>query len=190
MCDWEQVENEYRAGQIPVNEIARQAGVTPSAVRHRAKRYGWERDLSEQVRAATRAKLLSDVTPAVTPHRTGAIVDAAADRGADVVRLHRRDLADLRGREQTLMAKFDALVETVATVKDLAIVAGVLTDAAQVLGKRIPLERQAFSLDEPERLQVEVANKPDLSRLTDDELDALSEILGGADTAGDPPGAG
>ena len=40
--DWETIETEYRAGSLSVNEIARQAGVTPQAIRNRARRNGWQ----------------------------------------------------------------------------------------------------------------------------------------------------
>ena len=148
--DWEAIEAEYRSGSLSVNEIARQAEITPAAVRNRAKRYGWVRDLSAQVQSATRAKLLTDVTPDVTPSRAGEIIEAAAARAADVVRLHRQDLAELRAREKRLLEMFDALAPIAVTPKEAAMLGGLLTDAAGVIGKVIPLERQAFNLDASE----------------------------------------
>ena len=148
--DWEKVEADYRAGSLSVNEIARQAGVDPSAVRHRAKRYGWVRDLSDQVRAATKAKLVTDaVTPGVTPLRAGEIIESAATVNVEVVRSHRKDLTDLRTRARALQARFDEMLPLAVIPKDLAMLADVLTDAAAVIGKAIPLERQAFNLDDP-----------------------------------------
>lgn len=178
--DWETIESEYRAGQLSVNEIARQAELTPAAVRNRAKRYGWVRDLSEQVRQATRAKLLTDaVTPGVTPQRAGDTVEAAADRGASIVRLHRQDLATLRSQREALMSKFDEFMPLVSLPKDLTMMSGVLSDATAITSKLIRDERVAYNLDDapPPDKQGDVSDAK--SRL----VERLSRAAGGSDTA-------
>lgn len=148
--DWDAIESEYRAGQISINEIARNYGISPQALRGKAKRNQWTRDLSKQVRNAVRAKLLEDgVSPSVSPSRAGETIDAASDRGVEIIRSHRKDLTDLRTRAKALQERFDEMLPLAALPKDLAMLSDVLTDAAAVIGKAIPLERQAFNLDDP-----------------------------------------
>ena len=50
-ADWERIEAQYRTGGMSVSEIAREHGITEGAIRKRAKRDSWARDLSARVRA-------------------------------------------------------------------------------------------------------------------------------------------
>lgn len=49
--DWEAVEREFRAGIRSLREIGAEYDVTEGAIRKRAKKEGWSRDLAERVRA-------------------------------------------------------------------------------------------------------------------------------------------
>lgn len=55
--NWVKVEKAYRAGILPVTRIAKQAGLSDTAIRKRAKKHEWERDLTARVRARTAEKL-------------------------------------------------------------------------------------------------------------------------------------
>lgn len=92
--DWEAVEREYRAGQLSVSEIGRQHDVSHTAINKRAKRDGWARDLAARVRQEVSTRLVSDEVSAANAQEA---VDAAAQRGVEVVRSHRRDIG--RGRD-------------------------------------------------------------------------------------------
>lgn len=59
--DWEAVARDYRIGQLSIRQIAEKYGITVSAITRKAKKEGWERDLSADVRAATKAKVLKKV---------------------------------------------------------------------------------------------------------------------------------
>lgn len=50
-ADWEAIERDYRMGVRAVTAIAQEHGITEGAVRKRAKRDGWVRDLNAKVRA-------------------------------------------------------------------------------------------------------------------------------------------
>ena len=50
MPDWEAIESAYRAGLLSIREIASQHGITHGAINKRAKRDGWERDLSSKIK--------------------------------------------------------------------------------------------------------------------------------------------
>lgn len=53
----EAIEPAYRAGSLSLRAIADKYGSNEGTIRSRAKKHGWQRDLSEQVRSATQGKL-------------------------------------------------------------------------------------------------------------------------------------
>jgi uncharacterized protein YjcR len=48
--DWEAIETAYRAGMMSLREIAAQHGISEGAIRKRAKRDDWSRDLAAKVK--------------------------------------------------------------------------------------------------------------------------------------------
>jgi hypothetical protein len=156
--DWEAIEREFRAGQLSLREIAREHGITDTAIRKKAKEFGWVRDLSEQVREKVRTELVRDAVR--TPNaREPEIVEAAAARGVEVVREHRRDIAGARRRAARIGSQIDRLLEVLETMQPedenflgrVSSAASANNALSQALSRVIPLERQAFSLDEPEQ---------------------------------------
>ncbi|RZG86801.1 hypothetical protein EXE10_06220 [Acinetobacter sp. WCHAc060033] len=51
VIDWEKIELDYRAGVKSLREIASEQGVSDTAIRKRAKRDDWSRDLSAKIKA-------------------------------------------------------------------------------------------------------------------------------------------
>lgn len=170
--DWEAIEREYRAGQLSVREIARRLGVTEAAIRSRAKREDWPRDLSQQVRERVRSELVrSDVRSDVRSESAREAVRTAAARGVEVVRQHRTRAANAQRVVAGLLAELDAtaacLPEIEAEIDSTstglakinakqAISVGNRAKAAQALAQAMStltnIERVAFSLDaDPER---------------------------------------
>lgn len=49
--DWERIELDYRAGMLTLREMASAGGVTEGAIRKRAKRDDWTRDLAGKIKA-------------------------------------------------------------------------------------------------------------------------------------------
>lgn len=49
--DWERIEAQYRAGVMSLREIASPYEITETAIRKRAKKEGWERDLGAKIKA-------------------------------------------------------------------------------------------------------------------------------------------
>jgi transposase-like protein len=146
--DWELIGREYRAGQLSIREIARQHELSETAIRKRARKEGWARDLTAQVRERVRTELVRNEvrTPnAREPERE--IIDAAARRGVEVVQGHRRDIAALRVLAERLASKATLLIEEVADLKDLDAATGCIESLARTEARLIPLERQAFNLD-------------------------------------------
>lgn len=122
--DWERIEQEYRAGQLSVCEIGRQHGLTEGAIRKRAKRDGWQRDLTERVKDEVRARLVreepeanqddsaekseagatrdDESTKAAREASEAEAVDRAARRAVQIVREHRQDIGEQRDLVRTL----------------------------------------------------------------------------------------
>ena len=159
--DWERIENEYRAGQLPISQIAEAGGVTRQAIQNRAKRYKWTRNLAEAVRQTVEAKLLSDVADTVAPRNAQEIVEKAAARGVSVVLAHRTYLQQTFG----IFKKLSEQLELVLSGKRRGIhcfvsngdgVATVTRAMVDALAKLIPLERQAFNLDEKKKEEAPV----------------------------------
>lgn len=62
--DWERVELDYRAGLLTLREIGEAQGVSPPMILKRAKRDGWERDLSARIQAKAEAEVAKAVARA------------------------------------------------------------------------------------------------------------------------------
>ncbi|HHG4356353.1 TPA: hypothetical protein ACPWEY_000041 [Pseudomonas aeruginosa] len=168
--DWDAIHSEYRAGQLSNVMLGKKHGVTEGAIRKRAKAEGWQKDLAGEVRHQVKEKLVREEVRAPSA-RDKDIVEAAANTGVDVVRRHRRDIAKGHGLVNLLFQQ----LEQAATVRDeledavmdetagdensqrrnrmlkalsLPTHAGVLRDLSTALKNLVPLERQAYNLDE------------------------------------------
>lgn len=60
--DWEAIERAYRAGAGSLRALAETYGTKEGTIRSRAKAQGWQRDLTEQARTATKAKISRTVS--------------------------------------------------------------------------------------------------------------------------------
>lgn len=153
--DWEAIEREYRAGQLSIREIGRTYGVGAPAIVKRAKKLKWERDLSENVRETVNAKLLKETAAGNTSGNTSGntlnareTVDAAAARGVEVVLRHRRDISTLDALKSKLVEKAATLLDGVASLDALGDAASAIESLSRTVGRLIPLERQAFNLND------------------------------------------
>lgn len=208
--DWEAIEREFRAGQLSVAEIGRQHGVSHTAINKRAKKEGWERDLSGKVRQVVSARLVSAQVSASNAREA---IETAAARGVELVRQHQSSLGRANRIAETLMAELqrgcdrldeieDAIAEETgddansnrrnAMLKAVSLPsrAATLRELSQTLKNLIPLERQAFNLDEPG--DDEPATKSDvrtaLAKLDQGQRDQLRGIASAlAGESGEPP---
>jgi hypothetical protein len=172
--EWDAIEQEYRAGQLSLGEIAARYNTKHQTISIRAKRKQWTRCLSDRVKKLVAEKLVADVANGNTKASDDDIAEAAAERGKEVVLLQRKDIANLRRLEKSLIDEIQnnptklyltqyqgRVIEKIVglTASERAMAANNL---ANVQHKRISLERQAFNLDDKgalddliEKLQVE-----------------------------------
>lgn len=176
-ADWIAIERDFRAGQLSNREIATAAGITEGALRKRAKRDEWERDLSQRVRDAVRNKLVrrsvrNPVRSAATEREA---VEVAANRSTSIVLDHQAILGTTSNLGARLLDQVKAVVadleeaERPRTKNDkiqaLALAsraASLLDTISKTMARTIPLERQAYGIDDappaapddPKRLQL------------------------------------
>lgn len=185
--DWAAIERDYRAGLLTVKEIARRHEISDVSIYKRVKAEGWSNDLSQQVRKAARAKLQRDEfeNELATDQE---VIERASTEAAAVIKLQRKDIAELRNLEMELKEQLandlkirrDMTAQTVEPemlarfvelgikVPTLVQCSGVFRDIAQAQAKRIPLERKAYNLDE------EGDNSADPIKQLLDEIDGMT----------------
>lgn len=149
--DWEAIESAYRAGSLSIRAIGEKHGVNHATILKRANKEGWQRDLTEQVRTATKAKVTKSVTTAgnQSPVVTDAqIVDQASDEAAFVVLAHREGLAAWRGITNKLR---DFLNDAEITDENHASMARSITAGVDAQIKVIKAEREAYNIDSGDR---------------------------------------
>jgi hypothetical protein len=145
--DWQKIEQHYRAGTLSIREIARQNGVSDTAIRKQVKKAGWTKDLSARVRIQVRESLVREGSrpcelAGIKPS-DAAIVDEAAAIGVAVVRSHRFDINALRQAAVGLLD--DLRLDLALKVTERS---RVIADLSSAMARLVPLERQAFGLDE------------------------------------------
>ncbi|KJZ41325.1 hypothetical protein [Pseudomonas fluorescens] len=105
--DWEAIERAYRAGLLSVREIAASSGISHTAIQKRASKEGWQRDLTDKVRCAVKAKVAKAVATdgcQLEVATDAQIIEEASDQAAAIVLAHRSGLALWRGIANKLSA--------------------------------------------------------------------------------------
>lgn len=109
--DWERIELDYRAGVRSLREIAAEHTLSEGAIRKRAKRDGWVRDLSAKIQAkadelvrkeAVRSEVRTE--KAVSERET---IEANAQAVATVKLAHRKDIQRARGITMRLLEELE-----------------------------------------------------------------------------------
>jgi hypothetical protein len=151
--DWEAIERAYRAGAGSLRALAQAHGTKEGTIRSRVKAQGWQRDLTEQVRTATRQKISR--TTSRTTSRTdrsepdlredAQVVADVSDKRAGVVVAQ---IARLEVWEQIAGRLRQSLVETEVTTDNQAEFSRSLNAGVDAELKLIKAERQAYGIDE------------------------------------------
>lgn len=145
--DWEAIEAAYRVGFPSVRAIAEQYGISDTAIRKQAKKLGWSRDLTEQVRTAAKAKVVRTEVRTngsqSTPRTDEQIIEDASDKVAQVLLAHRAGLAQWRSIADKLGAFLAEADVNEETHGDFARSLNAGVDAQL---KVIKGERQAYNL--------------------------------------------
>lgn len=189
--DWEAIESAYRAGVMSLREIASQHGISDTAIRKRAKKDGWSRDLAAkiQVKADDLVRRREVRTKVRTENATSEreLIEANAEVIATVRMEHRGDIRRARTLANALFDELEAECSDVEALRTLgqlmlcpdengrdrlnelyhAIISmpervKSMKALSETLKNLIGLERQAYSMDEGEKDKV---------------VDALSDLM-------------
>ncbi|MDR2328979.1 MAG: hypothetical protein LBE58_05235 [Comamonas sp.] len=109
--DWERIELDYRAGIKTLRQIADEHGITHGAINKRAKRDGWERDLTQKIHAKAEALVSkAAVSSEVSKEARAAeklVIDGNAQAVADVRLGQRRDIQRARSLCLSLLEELE-----------------------------------------------------------------------------------
>lgn len=207
--DWEAIETAYRTGSQSVREIAAQFGISHAAISKRAKKESWDRDLQARIQAKADALVTKrEVTKKVTTEKLVTerqIVEANAEVIANVRMEHRGDIRRARTLTNSLLEELESECSDVAALSQLGELlrreddkgmdklndlyhkiislpgrVKAMKDLADSLKNLIALERQAYSLDDPDAgKQSPVGDKTD-----DDLTRRIQELMHGKPDAG------
>ncbi|MGM8836018.1 hypothetical protein ACS6JN_24410 [Enterobacter hormaechei subsp. steigerwaltii] len=127
--DWEAIETAYRAGVMSLREIASQHGISEGAIRKRAKRDDWSRDLNAKIQQkADDLVRKQEVRKQVRNESTlteRVLIEATAEVIATVRMEHRGDIRRARELTNTL---FDELGSQCADVSALEQLGDIMFD--------------------------------------------------------------
>ena len=121
--DWEAIETAYRAGVMSLREIASQHGISEGAIRKRAKRDDWSRDLNAKVKErADDLVRKAEVRKQVRNESTlteRVLIEATAEVIATVRMEHRGDIRRARELTNTLFDELGAQCADVSALERL-----------------------------------------------------------------------
>ena len=123
--DWERIELDYRAGIKTLRQIADEHGITHGAINKRARRNGWERDLSWKINAKADAMVSKALvsTPVSTESQIAErqVIEAAATAVADIRLAHRHDIRRARTLTNALLNELEQQTDpnTLAMLQEL-----------------------------------------------------------------------
>jgi hypothetical protein len=85
VIDWEVIEKHYRAGLKSLRTIAEESGVTEGAIRKRAKRDQWTRNLDEKIQQRAKEKVRKEVVRKPGTQLTATSEKEVVEQYSDVV---------------------------------------------------------------------------------------------------------
>lgn len=130
---------------MSIRHLATRHGIPESTIRSRAKAEGWQRDLTDDVRAATRAKLSRTSRSKIAQGEDAQIIEQASNDAAAIVIEHRQTVARWRGITERLAAILEGIEVTEDNFDQFA---RTLNTGVDAFGKVMRMERHAYRLDE------------------------------------------
>lgn len=121
--DWELIERHYRAGIKSLREMATDAGVSEGAIRKRAKRDQWTRNLSAKIKAKAddlvRTAEVRTPSTQLTPSTEKQVIDDNAQVQANVRIRQRSDIGSTSDLFRALLAELKAETGSIALFESL-----------------------------------------------------------------------
>ncbi|EAN6784819.1 hypothetical protein EJ801_14940 [Salmonella enterica] len=121
--DWEAIETAYRAGVMSLREIASHHGISEGAIRKRAKRDDWSRDLNARIQQKAddlvRKQEVRKTVRTKTELTERVLIEATAEVIASVRMEHRGDIRRVRELTNTLFDELGAQCADVGALEQL-----------------------------------------------------------------------
>lgn len=157
--DWERIEADYRAGVKSIREVAAEHGITDTAIRKRAKRDGWERDLSGRIASKAdqlvrTAEVRAEVRTETTANEQ-AIIDANAQAIANVKLAHRSDIRRYRSLVNELLTELEAQTGNLDDFKKLA---EIMADPEADSDRLNAIYHKVIGLPQRTKVMIDLAN--------------------------------
>ncbi|WP_057524892.1 hypothetical protein [Salmonella enterica] len=121
--DWEAIETAYRAGVMSLREIASHHGISEGAIRKRAKRDDWSRDLNARIQQKAddlvRKQEVRKTVRTKTELTERVLIEVTAEVIASVRMEHRGDIRRARELTNTLFDELGAQCADVVALEQL-----------------------------------------------------------------------
>lgn len=121
--DWEAIESAYRAGVMSLREIASQHDISEGAIRKRAKRDDWSRDLNAKIKARSDDMVRKQEVRRQVRRETAlserVLIEATAEVITNVRMEHRGDIRRARELANVLFDELSAECADVAALEKL-----------------------------------------------------------------------
>lgn len=149
--DWDAVERDYRTGKFTLRELEAKHGVDNAQIARRKKKEGWAQDLTEAVRQATNARLMTEIVSkevSAAQQSVSTAVLAVAEVNAQVILRHRARLAQLAQDADAARAKLLAMTELVSDVREASTLVSAIEACVRTEKILIDQERRANRIDD------------------------------------------
>lgn len=162
---WAALYQDYRTGQWSLAALAAKHGVSEAAIRAKAKREGWTKDLAPEIREEVRRGLGAAGLRDASRASDAQIIENATKIGLAVIRGHQSHLAKLKSASASIIDKLQAIVDgsydeayslktrsgetvVVPVLGKNETLADALLKVANATARFVPLERQAWNLND------------------------------------------
>lgn len=120
--DWEAVERDYRTNQYTLRELAEKHGANHATIGRRAEREGWTRDLTDAIRQATNARLITEAVQQkcddAQQNATTAVL-VAAEANVHVILKHRTGLKRITSIKETLLNQIEQAAQNLPDLAEV-----------------------------------------------------------------------
>lgn len=147
--DWESVERDYSAGLLSLREIGDKHGVTEGAIRKKAKKEEWVRDLTAKIAKKTddlvRKEMVRSEVRSEKTISEKEVIEANAQAIVNVKLGHRTSIKKVNSLVESLLDEIETLNKD-KSVENLPMRVDVTKKLMDTLKTSIDKERQAFGI--------------------------------------------
>jgi hypothetical protein len=154
--DWERIEADYRSGIMSLREIASEQGISEGAIRKRAKRDDWSRDLTERIRSRADDLVRKAEVRKEVRIDERVLIEAGAEAIAAVKLSHRADIRRYRSLVNQLMGELEEQTSNLELYQQLGEL--MASDSQDGPNKMDELYRKVISLPQRTKVMIDLAN--------------------------------